>query len=435
LSDYECFIPATDYTDPDIGRREREKLWPKVWQVACREEEIPKVGDYVKYDIAGESILVVRVEAERIAAFYNVCQHRGRQLVDRPQGTVAAGFYCRYHGWRYTLEGALSHVHWREDWGNCPAMIDGSLNLKQPRVGQWAGWVWINMDPDAPSLEDYLGEAPEVLKAFHIEDMRLAWYETLIVDVNWKVVIEAFNEGYHVGATHHTRYDYTTMRTDGFARGLHASFSSAQGVTQYIDEHGQWAPTKGIPDQIYRSSRHLFEDLNALNSEPGIRALNRLREELPEDAPPDIVIPRMFELYREEIEATGAVWPKDLTAQVVTAAQSDWHIFPNTVFLPTVDGILWYRMRPHPDDDQSCVFDIWCLRRFPPGGEPKVKQHISHSLEEFKGRNTFLEQDFSNLRGVQLGMKSRGFKGAFTNPTQELPISHFHRVLHQYIGG
>ena len=433
LSRYENFIPASDYTDPDIGRREREKLWPKVWQVACREEEIPKIGDYVKYDIAGESIVVVRVAQDRIAAYYNACQHRGRQLVDAARGNIVSGFFCRYHGWRYKLDGALSHVHHREDWPDCPAFTDGTLSLKQPLVGQWAGWVWINMDPDAPSLEDYLGEVPGNLRNLDIEDMRFFWYETLVVDVNWKVVIEAFNEGYHVATAHNTLYDYHNLHNVGSTHGLHAGFSSAMGLSRYKNHEGHWKPTSGVVDQMYRSKFQLGLEMNALAPEPIIRAHERLVKEFPEDAKADVVLPRMLALYREELEATGAKWPENLTLQDLQALKSDWHIFPNTILLPVVDGLIWYRMRPHPDDDQKCVFNIWCLRRLPPGKEPDVKEHISHSLEEFKGRNTFLEQDFSNLRGVQRGMRSRGWQGAFTNPLEELPIAHFHRMLHEYI--
>ena len=431
---YDCFVPAADYTDPEIGRKEREKLWPKVWQVACREEEIPKVGDYVRYDIAGESIIVTRVAEDRITAYYNACQHRGRQLVDEPRGNVK-GFHCPYHGWSYKLDGSLHRVHFSEDWEDCPALTDGTLDLKQPRVGRWAGWVWITMDPDASSLDEFLGEAPAVFRNFGLENMRFRWYETLVLDVNWKVVVEAFNEGYHAGATHRSRYDYNTTHNMGAIRGLHSSFSSVQGASRYKDEEGQWVPTKGPADLIYRSKSGLFEDFKATVSAPGMRAIERLQGEVPEDAPFSVTVPRMFELYREEVEATGAAWPRDFAIQDVMNAGSDWHIFPNTVFLPNIDGIVWYRMRPHPDDDQKCVFDIWCLCRYPPGEEPEAKQHISIGIEAFKGRNPFLEQDLSNLNGVQLGMRSRGWKGAFTNPKQEVSIVHFHRMLHKYIDG
>jgi phenylpropionate dioxygenase-like ring-hydroxylating dioxygenase large terminal subunit len=435
LSRYDFFIPASDYTDPEVGRRERERLWPKVWQVACREEEIPNVGDYVKYDIVGESIIVVRVAGDRIDAYYNVCQHRGRQLVDEPRGNIAGGFFCNFHGWSYKLDGTLRHVQWRSDWPeNCPIFSDGSLDLKRPRVEQWAGWLWVCMDPDAPSLEEYLGEAPALLGCYRVEDMRFKWFETLVVDVNWKVVVEAFNEGYHVSTAHRETFDWSQIRQTGTARGIHASFASAKGASaRYKDEEGRWAATEGLADQLYHNGLALHTDFNANYSDAAIRAFERLRLEFPGDAAPSLVMPRMLALYQEELESAGAVWPPELTLDAIAKAGVDWHIFPNTVLLPCPDALVWYRMRPHPDDDQKCVFDIWCLCRFAPGLEPEVKQHISNSLEEFKGRNRFLEQDFANLRATQRGMRSRGWKGAVSNPVQELSVSHFHRMLHDYI--
>src|SRR4051812_6789065 len=90
-------IGTEAYFSQSYARAENEKLWGKVWQVACREEEIPKVGDYVTYDILGESIIVVRTAPDRIAAYYNVCLHRGRRLTDGCGR--AQKFVCRFHGW------------------------------------------------------------------------------------------------------------------------------------------------------------------------------------------------------------------------------------------------------------------------------------------------------------------------------------------------
>jgi phenylpropionate dioxygenase-like ring-hydroxylating dioxygenase large terminal subunit len=101
-------IPVEAYTSEAFARAENEKLWGKAWQTACRVEEIPKVGDYVTYDIVDESIIVVRTAPDKIAAYYNVCQHRGRRLTEGCG--QAAQFRCRFHGWSWDLNGKNTFV-------------------------------------------------------------------------------------------------------------------------------------------------------------------------------------------------------------------------------------------------------------------------------------------------------------------------------------
>src|SRR5580658_7116993 len=96
-------IPTEAYLSEQYARAEKDKLWSKVWQIACRIEELPKVGDYVTYDILDESIIVVRSAPERISAYYNVCQHRGRRLLDGRGQTRQ--IRCPFHGWMWNLDG------------------------------------------------------------------------------------------------------------------------------------------------------------------------------------------------------------------------------------------------------------------------------------------------------------------------------------------
>ena len=117
------FVPKDSYLSQQFLERENERLWPRVWQVACRLEEIPHIGDYVTFDVAGESIIVVRTAADRISAFFNVCQHRGRRLTNG--SGKAAKFHCAYHGWQWNLDGSVARVLDRGDWHGCEEMTDG----------------------------------------------------------------------------------------------------------------------------------------------------------------------------------------------------------------------------------------------------------------------------------------------------------------------
>jgi hypothetical protein len=117
---------------------------------------------------------------------------------------------------------------------------------------------------------------------------------------------------------------------------------------------------------------------------------------------------------------------------------NDWHIFPNLVMLPRPTGNLAYRMLPDARDPNFCFLEIYSLQRYAPGAEPPLKRQYLHGPEDWRNVTPIsyiLQQDFDNMGEVQLGMRSRGFKGARTNPLQETTVSHFHRVLNDYVGG
>jgi phenylpropionate dioxygenase-like ring-hydroxylating dioxygenase large terminal subunit len=428
------FIPADRYVAADLTQREKQRLWPRIWHIVCREEEISAVGDFVTYEIFEESIIVVRTSPEQVKALYNVCQHRGRRLIDQPSGQTR-GFFCKFHGWKYHLDGSIAHVHRRQEWAKCAGFKDEKLGLKEVRLERWGGWVWVNMDRDAPTLAEWLGEElTNILEPFEFHTLRRAWHEVIIAPVNWKVVIEAFNEAYHSGATHNHWIDYNIMRGPAEVHGRHAMyFTNFHGLPNVKREDGVWSASKSLQDLLYYQSKEIHETLFALVPDPMMKAVTRLRDETPADMPPERILARLWDLHREEIEATGAKWPARLRLEDVARAGTSWHIFPNTIVLPAVDGVLWYRIRPYGDDPQRCIFDIWGLQRYAPGHEPKIEQHVSDGFAAFRGRNPFLEQDFDNMIAVDRGMHSRGWSGARTNPAEETTITHFHRMIDEFL--
>ena len=216
-------IDVGAYTSRDYAREEDEKLWAKVWQVACREEELRKVGDFVTYDIMDESVIVVRSAEDKISAYYNVCLHRGRQLTEGCGHTKK--FVCKFHGWKWNLQGENVDCLEREQWEG--ALTDENLKMKEVKVGTWGGWVFINMDPDCEPLESFLDPANEILDPFEIDKMRYRWRQWLTFPCNWKVAIEAFMEGYHVPGTHPQLTKYNKKSTWSLAHGKHSNFGPA----------------------------------------------------------------------------------------------------------------------------------------------------------------------------------------------------------------
>jgi len=410
-----------------------ERVWPRVWQAACREQEIAEQGDYVNYEIGRESIIVLRSAPDAIRAFYNVCPHRGRRLLTEERGNVSAVF-CAYHAWTFNLEGQPTSIPDRHDWNGCPQSSDSDLSLGKVRCDTWAGWVWICMDPDAPSLQDYLGAMPSRLDRYRWDECRIRSHQTIIFPVNWKVALEAFVEPYHVIATHPQLLRWGHGPASPTEEYLNADHIHAghYGGRQY-----DWsAPDREFTDPreyIYTNNANIYHDLHGIVHEAGMRASERLRSA----GTPDMTFAEasqlMGQLRREEIEKDGAIYPDEVTPQDQSILE--WLLFPNSSVLTSVEGAFWYRVRPNGDDPESCIFQVIVLGRYAPGTVPEFEYEFYPDIASFKGKNPILEQDFSNVVAVHKGMQSRGFKGARPNPQQESQVSNFHRVLHRFIYG
>ena len=154
-------IPTQRYYDEEFYKLEAEKLWPHVWQMACRLEQIPEVGDWIEYSNLGKSVIVVRTK-DGVKAFHNACRHRGVPLTEGTSGNCKGkGFICPFHGWCWNLDGTNSFVYQPELFSD--AVLDpDELRLVECQVDTWAGCVFVNMDADAPPLRATLGSGTEV---------------------------------------------------------------------------------------------------------------------------------------------------------------------------------------------------------------------------------------------------------------------------------
>ena len=196
-------VPVERYYSREFHDLEVEKVWKRVWQMACHEDDIPDVGDYHVYDIADLSFLLVRSGPDEIKAFYNACLHRGRLLREGP-GKWARELRCAFHGWTWNLDGSLKEVPCQWDF---PSLDPARACLPEVKVGSWGGFVFINPDPDAEPLADYLGDLSEHFALLPYEQRYKQAHVAKILRCNWKVAQEAFSEAYHVVATHPTILD------------------------------------------------------------------------------------------------------------------------------------------------------------------------------------------------------------------------------------
>src|SRR4051812_28323845 len=175
---------------------EAELLWPRVWQMACRLEEIPEVHDFVEYEILDQSILLVRTEDHGVVAFQNACRHRGVRVAEG-QGTCPSGFTCPFHGWCYGPDGRNTFVSKAKSFAE-HNLQPGDIDLTPVRCEVWGGCAWINLDRDAPPLRRCIEPFASTLDAWKLGSMRAEWWYSFRLPVNWKLAQEAFLEQYHV---------------------------------------------------------------------------------------------------------------------------------------------------------------------------------------------------------------------------------------------
>jgi glycine betaine catabolism A len=188
------------YLSPEIFAQEKERIFYREWFCAGREEEIAEPGDYVMRDVAGESVLLVRTRDGRLAAHYNVCRHRGSQLVSTPRGTLGGAIRCPYHSWTYSLDGQLRTAPFLD---HSDGLAREELSLHPVRVEEWGGFLFVNLTPaDGVTLASQLGAVPDRLQRYPLAELRVARRIEYQVEANWKVMLENYNECYHCGPVH-----------------------------------------------------------------------------------------------------------------------------------------------------------------------------------------------------------------------------------------
>lgn len=195
-------LPETHYldnrifTDSGIFREEQERILSKVWQFVCHESEVAKPGDFRCTSIAGKPVVVVRTEDGSLRGFFNVCRHRGAEVVRTESGN-ARSFTCFYHHWNYGLDGTLRAVAKPEGYES--VKLDKSqLGLVPVRTESVAGLVFMCLDPDCEPLLDFLGDVVKpFLEPLGTVPMEVFHFHKTIVHTNWKLWSDNNSERYH----------------------------------------------------------------------------------------------------------------------------------------------------------------------------------------------------------------------------------------------
>jgi phenylpropionate dioxygenase-like ring-hydroxylating dioxygenase large terminal subunit len=420
------FVPKERYTTRAFSELEQARLWPRVWQIACREEQVARVGDFAEYTVGNEGVAIVRAESGELHAFYNACLHRGRRLAEGCGSFADGAIRCPYHGWCYALDGRLVDVPDRDEFTGLP----DDLALAPVRVDTWGGFVFVNFDPNAEPLLDYLDPLPQMLAPYHLEQMRLRASLSTIIDANWKAVVDAFNEGYHVQGLHTQILPWTddvSIEYEQFER--HAHYGRLAGARRELRP----SPRLQLHADEYDEGEILANMVGGLGGAflaEERAAIEALRATGP---PPGSTLLEAYQARRVQLLETRGFDVSGLTPDLMTSAD-DVFCFPNVVGPIYPGSAILFRVRPLGDDPDRSIKDTWVLEwRAPDADDERQVQPKFYADWRERNWGEITEQDYENLANVQKGMHSAGWTGARLNPRQEGNILHMHRVIDEYL--
>lgn len=424
------------YLDRAYAEAEWQRVWQRCWLLAGVESDLAAPGDFFVFDIARESILLVRDERHELRAFYNVCQHRGNRLVTADRGHLGR-FRCAYHAWSYGLDGALERVPQADRFPHGVPCAERSL--KAVHVDCWNGLVFVNLAQDPLPLLDYLGPVASQLAPYRFDAMTLVEDQTVHMACNWKAVVDNFSELYHVDFLHpqHKRMvDCSNDTVQLFANG-HTGLA-VPGATVN--------PRFPVPEEPTDLQSAQLESLGLDPADFRGRvlevrqAVQRRKREVGRELGFD------YSGFRDE--QLSDVW--------------QYNLFPNAILSFSPEHLWILRPRPLADDPTRCEFDKLSLVRFAdpalnagageivgparPAGNGSGLRPADYRRPDrdrfdhravIAGEKTMtitIDQDIELLGNVQAGMASAGFDSVWLND-DEMRIQHFHDRLDELMAG
>ncbi len=476
-------IPAAAYTSKQWHDMEVDRLWSRVWQLACLEDEIPEVGDYQVYDIAHLSFLIVRTAPDEIKAFNNACLHRGRQLREEP-GKGAKNLRCAFHGWCWNLDGSLKEIPCEWDF---PEVDMTQLDLPEALVGTWQGFVFINPDRDAAPLADFLEGLDEHFSLMPFTKRYKRAHIRKIMPVNWKACQEAFMEAYHVVATHPTLMDDLGDANSSY--DVYGNFSRAVSPHAVPSPHLANMPSYDHPEDGKHFARwrhpmngHIYQRLDTakdgtapvevtdLDGNVSIFDHNGRHQDGPmTQADPHMCLwiggqtpeemldlplllpnppegtdnPRGW-IADQKREMVKGQWGEQIDVESFSDAEMIdamyYSVFPNiSPWGPFSE--LFYRFRPNGDNPDECIFEIMFFPPWPdddtrpaPAEPHDLGVDDDWSLAPQMGPAfKIFQQDSLNLPKVQRGLKSQEQQEVILASYNEAKIRHFWQHMYDWL--
>ena len=414
---------------PEFVELEKKHIWTKMWQVACRVEDIPEPGDRISYDITDLSFIIVRQRDGGFKAFYNSCPHRSRKLCNHAESGLndqSDHFRCPFHAWTWDLEGNLEWVPAKHDF---PHVTKDEYRLREVQCDTWGGNVFINPDPDAVPLRTALGKMNEIFADFPLENRYTVAVFRKHVRCNWKIAQEAFMEAYHVVETH-----WDGMPFFGSAFTRYDNWSDEHSHTNRLTTPG------GVADVWVEGKISPFDTAYQHCSAFGL--------ELPREGTINTI---------DEARA----WCADAKRRFIKETYGkDYADAPDTMILEMTKCFVfpnhhpwwgeaipwWYRFLPYGTDPDKSIMEVRVTapipedgRDYPKGPPPVINIDFDTrtcDVPELGTAGTILDQDMQNMEAVQQGLKTappgREFMTLATY--QESNIRHFHHVYNMMLG-
>ncbi len=425
-------VSTERYYSPDFHKRERENLWMRTWQIAGREEDIPEAGDWIEYKLFDQSWVLARGRDGAVRGFVNACRHRGNAFCEGKGHS--ARFTCPYHNWSYGLDGQLLAVAKPDFEGTVEDFVGdkSELGLIEAPVECFAGFIFLNPDPKAAPLADFLGEARDMIAPYRLDEMVTTGMnvrENIVC--NWKVVMDAFEEAYHVQGTHPELVAGLNLLKE------RCSFFGDHAVTTV-----PFGPAgKGGIDA--EGEADIIANLPAPNFPALAEALPRFREliagyrnaggklELPAGMTANNVLQQAV---REKMTEDGC----DVSG-LTDVQMSDyqfWLLFPNVYMQLRAGEATVIIAAPHGGGDPNrCFWRVYNLQWFPPEQRAAMREPL---LEIPDGEHfpyfLALQQDYEQMEVQQRGLRNTALK--FMSLTRQEPkVAHFHAAVDAWVGG
>jgi phenylpropionate dioxygenase-like ring-hydroxylating dioxygenase large terminal subunit len=390
-------VDYRDSIDPAHYETERAAIFKRTWLNVGRVERLPRTGSYFTKELAAAdtSLILVRGRDGQIRAFHNICRHRGNKLVwnDFPAEETAGTcrqFTCKYHAWRYGLDGKLTFIQQEDEFFG---LDKAQYGLKEVRCELWEGFIFVNLDPAAAPLADYLGELAKGLEGYPFGEMTEVYTYRAEIGSNWKLFIDAFAEFYHAPVLHQkqaVKGEADKLLNAGF-EALHYELRSPHSM---ISTWGGMAPPRD-PNMVKPIERVLRSGLFGPWDRPQIGGLDPL--------PPGIN------------PARHKAWGID-----------SFHFFPNFMLLIWAPG--WYLTYHYwPTAVDRHVFETSLY--FVPARTARERLRQELAGVTFK---EYALQDANTLEATQSMLKSRAVT-EFPLCDQEILLRHLHKTSADYV--